>query len=131
MLFRSQTKSLLREVEFDGAFIFKYSPRPHTSAAGLKETLTEGEKIARLQELNAVQKTITQKRNQMHIGRTAQILVEGPSKKSLKDAMGRLENNKIVVLPDTKLQPGKFVTVKITDSKGITLFGELVDFKFQ
>ena len=121
-----QTKLLLQSVEYDGAFIFKYSPRPHTPAAKMKETLTEAEKIERLQELNAIQKEITQKRNRHHIGEIAEILVEGPSKRSLKDAMGRLENNKIVIIPNTRLTPGNFETVRIVDTKGITLFGELV-----
>ena len=121
-----QTKSLIQLVEYDGAFIFKYSPRPHTPAAELKETLSEEEKLARLQELNAIQKAITQKRNKKHIGEIAEILVVGPSKKSLKDSMGRLENNKIVIVPNKKLKPGNFVNVRIVDTKGVTLFGELV-----
>ncbi len=120
------TRSLVQEVEYDSAFIFKYSPRPHTPAARLKETLTEEEKVARLQELNAIQKEISLKKNRAHIGQVAEILIEGPSRRSLKDAMGRMENNKIVVLPDTKLQPGALVPVRITAVKGITLFGEVL-----
>ncbi len=121
-----QTKSLLQMVEYDGAFIFKYSPRPHTPAAKMKETLSEEEKISRLQELNLIQKEITQKRNRRHIGEIAEILVEGPSKKSLKDAMGRLENNKIVIIPNSRLTSGTFKTIRIVDTKGVTLFGEVV-----
>ncbi len=118
------TKSLVKEVEYDSAFIFKYSPRPHTLAARLRETLTEEEKIARLQELNAIQKEISLKKNRAHVGQIAEILIEGPSRRSLRDAMGRLENNKIVILPNAKFQPGTLLMVRITDVKGITLFGE-------
>ncbi len=123
------TKSLVKEVEYDGAFIFKYSPRPHTPAARMKETLTEEEKIQRLQELNAIQKEISLRKNRAHIGQTAEILIEGPSKRSLKDAMGRLENNKIVILPNTKLRPGALIPVRITEVRGVTLFGERIDGK--
>ncbi len=120
------TVSLVREVEYDSAFIFKYSPRPHTPAARLKETLTDEEKVARLQELNAVQKEISLKKNRAHVGQVAEILIEGPSRRSLKDAMGRMDNNKIVIVPNTELQPGTLISVRITEVKGITLFGELL-----
>ena len=86
--------------------------------------MTEEEKVARLQELNAVQKEISLKKNRAHIGQIDEILIEGPSRRSLRDAMGRLENNKIVILPNTKFKPGTLDTVHIREVKGITLFGE-------
>jgi tRNA-2-methylthio-N6-dimethylallyladenosine synthase len=121
------TIDLMEQVEFDGSFIFKYSPRQGTTASKMKETLTENEKVKRLQKLNEIQKQITLKRDQQLIGTTAKILVEGPSKKAKPNQyMGRTESNKIVVFFSEVEPKQRIIDVKIVDVKGHTLFGDTV-----
>lgn len=119
------TKNLVEQVQFDSAFVFKYSPREGTAAAALPDTVPEQEKINRLQEINAIQKRITLKRNEKLVGKKVEILVEGPSKKSDKDAMGRNQTNKIVVFPNGSQHVGELLQVEIIGTAGHTLFGKL------
>ena len=122
------TVAIVERVEFDGAFIFKYSPRERTTAAQLKETVSEAEKVERLQILNKIQNQITQKRDKKLIGKIESIIVEGASKKAKPNQyMGRTAANKIIVF-NTQLPPkARMAQVKIIDVKGHTLFGELVE----
>ena len=121
-----ETVTLIKQVEFDGSFIFKYSPREGTAAYRMKETLTEKEKVNRIQILNEIQNRITLKRNQKFVGKVEKILVEGPSKKAKPNQyMGRTESNKIVVFNSEKPPEQKILAVKIVDVQGHTLFGEL------
>ncbi|MDW7680239.1 MAG: tRNA (N6-isopentenyl adenosine(37)-C2)-methylthiotransferase MiaB [bacterium] len=100
------TVDLVKNVEFDGSFIFKYSPREGTAATKFTETVSETEKVERLKNLNKIQDQITLKRNLALIGKTATILVEGPSKKAKPNQyMGRTETNKIVVFNSQKPHP--------------------------
>jgi len=119
-----QTRELVEEAQFDSVFIFKYSPREGTSAAELPDNVPEQEKLDRLQEINTIQKQITLKRNKAMISRTIEILVEGRSKKSAQDAMGRTQSNKIVVFPNTTYNAGDLVQVDIINAAGATLFGQ-------
>ncbi len=122
-----ETVDLIEQIEFDGSFIFKYSPREGTAAYRMKETLTEKEKVNRIQILNKIQSRITLKRNQKIVGKLEKILVEGPSKKAKPNQyMGRTESNKIVVFTSEKLPEQKILAVKIVDVQGHTLFGEIV-----
>ncbi|RKY90970.1 tRNA (N6-isopentenyl adenosine(37)-C2)-methylthiotransferase MiaB [candidate division KSB1 bacterium] len=120
-----QTVELVREVEFDSAFVFKYSPRPGTRAAQFDDVVSAAEKTRRLEEINTLQKEITKSKNRQLIGQRGVILVEGRSKKSETDVMGRLETNKIVVIPNTILPKGKLVEVTIVGADGVTLFGRV------
>jgi tRNA-2-methylthio-N6-dimethylallyladenosine synthase len=120
------TRSLLEEVGFDAAFLFKYSPREGTSAFQMQETVTEQEKQRRLEELIALQKQITLEKNRGRIGSVLTVLVEGPTKKSARHMMGRTEGNMIVVLKGQDLTPGRLVPVLITGAEGHTLFGTVV-----
>jgi len=121
------TVDLVREVEFDGIFAFKYSPREGTAAFGFEETLTEEQKVQRLQILNQIQDEITLKRNKELVNSTQQVLVEGKSRKAKPDQyMGRTESNKIVVFNSKDQITGSLLDVKITAAEGRTLFGELV-----
>jgi len=120
-----QTVELVREVEFDSAFVFKYSPRPGTRAAQFDDMVSAAEKTRRLEEINTLQKEITKSKNRQLIGQRGVILVEGRSKKSETDVMGRLETNKIVVIPNTILPKGKLVEVTIVGADGVTLFGRV------
>ncbi len=120
------TVDLVERIEFDGSFIFKYSARPGTAAARLKETLTEMEKVERLQRLNQIQDKITQQKNQQLIGTLVTLLVVGPSKKAkLQQYMGRTDANKIVVFNSPKPIVPSFCRVRIVAVRGHTLFGEL------
>jgi len=123
-----QTLSLLEEVQFDGAFIFKFSPRRGTPAAKIPGQLPDEVKQERLQILNDLQKKITLKKNRQLIGQVVEVLVEGPSKKSKRDFMGRTETNKIVVFPKPRtIGPGSLAKVRIVNAEGVTLFGECLE----
>jgi len=123
-----QTVSLVEQVEFDGIFVFKYSPREKTAAYSLDETLSESEKVARIQQLNQIQDAITLRRNRRLVGQTMQILVEGSSKKARPNQrMGRTETNKIVVFDSVNQDTGVLRDVRITAAEGHTLFGDVVE----
>ena len=109
-----QTLSLMREVGFDSAFMFKYSERPHTYAARrMKDNVPEEVKSTRLKELIALQSGISVERNQQEIGKEFEVLVEGVSKKSDSDMMGRSLHNKVVIFPKQNHQRGDLVNIKV------------------
>ncbi|HPW66583.1 MAG TPA: tRNA (N6-isopentenyl adenosine(37)-C2)-methylthiotransferase MiaB [Salinivirgaceae bacterium] len=117
-----QTLELLREVEFDSAFMFKYSERPGTYAAKkLPDNVPEDVKIKRLTEIIDLQNKISQKRNRAEVGKTFEVLVEGYSKKSDKDMFGRTSQNKVVVFPNNGTKIGDLVKVKIVAASSATL----------
>ncbi len=120
------TRALLEEVKFDAAYLFKYSPREGTPAARLSETVSEEEKQARLEELIALQKAITLEKNRARVGSVLEVLVEGPSRKSAHQLMGRTEGNMIVVLRGRGARAGSLVRALITGAEGHTLFGEVI-----
>lgn len=120
-----QTLSLVREVGFDSAFMFKYSERPGTFAARhLPDNIPEEEKIRRLNELIALQTEISAQRNKEDEGREFEVLVEGFSKRSREQLCGRTEQNKMVVFNKAGHHIGERVRVRITGSTSATLFGE-------
>ena len=122
-----QTLSLVREVRFDSAFMFKYSERPGTYAARhLPDNVTEEEKIRRLNELIHLQTEISAQRNREDEGKEFEVLVEGFSKRSREQLCGRTEQNKMVVFPKAGHHIGERVIVRITGSTSATLFGEAV-----
>ena len=117
------TLELLREVQFDGAFTFKYSPRENTKAWHMGDDVPEATKIDRLNEVIELQRNISFSRNQVLIGQTVEILLEGDSKKSRKDFSGRTDTNKMVVFPRTQHSIGDYVNVSIERANSATLFG--------
>ena len=122
-----QTLSLVREVGFDSAFMFKYSERPGTFAARhLPDDIPEEEKIRRLNELIALQTEISAQRNREDEGREFEVLVEGFSKRSREQLCGRNEQNKMVVFDKAGHHIGERVRVRITGSTSATLFGEAI-----
>ena len=122
-----QTLSLVREVRFDSAFMFKYSERPGTYAARhLPDNVPEKEKIRRLNELIHLQTEISAQRNREDEGKEFEVLVEGFSKRSREQLCGRTEQNKMVVFPKAGHHIGERVIVRITGSTSATLFGEAV-----
>lgn len=123
-----QTLSLMREVGFDAAFMFKYSERPGTFAAkNLPDNISEEEKIRRLNEIITLQLELSHESNKRDIGKTFDVLVEGYSKRSREHFSGRTSQNKMVVFPKSGRKIGDFVRVTITEATAATLIGELVN----
>ena len=122
-----QTLSLVREVGYDSAFMFKYSERPGTYAAEhLPDNVPEEEKVRRLNELIKLQTEISALQNKKDEGKEFVILIENFSKRSRQQLMGRTEQNKAVVIDKGNRHIGEFVKVRITGSTSATLFGEEV-----
>ena len=120
-----QTLSLMEEVRFDDAFMFKYSDRPGTYAhSHLADDVPEEEKLRRLEEIIALHNRLSLESNQRDIGKTVEVLVEGTSKKSKVQLYGRSSQNKMVVFPEKHYQKGAMVRVKITGCTQTTLIGE-------
>ena len=117
--------SLMREVGYDSAFMFKYSERPGTYASKhLPDDVPEEEKIRRLNELIALQTEISALQNKKDEGKEFDVLIEGFSKRSREQLMGRTEQNKAVVIAKGSHHIGETVRVKITGSTSATLLGE-------
>ena len=119
--------SLMSEVGYDSAFMFKYSERPGTYASKhLPDDVPEKEKIRRLNELIALQTEISAQQNKKDEGKEFDVLVEGFSKRSRSQLCGRTEQNKMVVFDKGSHHIGETVRVKIVNSTSATLFGEEV-----
>ena len=131
-----QSLSLMREVGYDSAFMFKYSERPGTYASThFPDDIDEEGTIRRLNELIAVQNELSLAANQAWIGREAEILIEGVSKRSREELFGRTEQNKVVIVPREFTAPdgethhlhiGQTLTVRILEASSATLKGEVV-----
>ena len=119
----ARTLDLIRSVGYDGAFTFKYSPRENTKAWHMHDDVPEEVKIQRLNEIIDLQRSISYRLNQELVGQTVQVLVEGRSRKSTEDLCGRTDTNKMVILPGTDLEPGRYVDVLIERANSATLFG--------
>ena len=118
--------SLMREVSYDSAFMFKYSERPGTYASKhLPDNVPEEEKIRRLNELIQLQTQISADQNRKDEGKVFDVLVEGFSKRSREQLCGRTEQNKMVVFDKGAHHIGETVRVKITGSTSATLLGEI------
>lgn len=121
------TLSLVKECMFDSAFMFKYSERPGTFAAKhLPDNVPEEVKIERLNELIRLQTEISAQQNRKDIGKTFEVLVEGFSKRSREQLMGRTEQNKAVVFDKQGHHIGDRVMVKIVDTTSATLIGNAI-----
>ena len=122
-----QTLSLMREVGYDSAFLFKYSERPGTYAAKhLADDVPEEVKIRRLQGMIDLQNQLSEESNRRDIGKTFEVLIEGFSKRSREQLFGRTSQNKVVIFDKQDLHVGQFIRVKITRASSATLFGEVV-----
>ena len=119
--------SLMQEVGYDSAFMFKYSERPGTYASKhLPDNVPEEEKIRRLNELIQLQTEISAQQNRKDEGHEFDVLVEGFSKRSRESLCGRTGQNKMVVFPKGSRHIGETVRVRITGSTSATLLGEEV-----
>ncbi len=121
-----ETLSLMREVGFDSAFMFKYSERPGTMASkNLPDNIAEEVKIERLNRMIALQNELSLESNRRDIGKTFDVLIEGVSKRSKEQFVGRTQQNKTMVFPRGNHRIGDIVNVKVLDVSSATLIGEL------
>jgi len=122
------TLDLFRWAKFDSAFMFKYSERPGTRAAKtMPDNIPEDVKIARLQQIIELQNQLSEESNRRDIGKTFEVLVEGPSKRSDAEWCGRSSQNKMIVFPASGQKAGDYVNVKIESCTSATLLGKIVD----
>ena len=119
-----ETLSLMREVGYDSAFMFKYSERPGTFAAkNLEDNIPEDEKIRRLQGMIDLQNKLSEESNLRDVGKVFEVLVEGFSKRSREQLFGRTGQNKVVIFDKQNFKVGQFVSVRVTGATSATLFG--------
>ena len=122
------TMELMRKVRYDGAYMFKYSPRERTKAWKMGDDIPDEVKVRRLNEIINQQNVIAREINQTLIGKTEHILVEGPSKKNPMEWQGRTDSNKVAIFPQNEHAPyviGDIIPVIIEKASSATLFGRL------
>ncbi|WP_300666001.1 tRNA (N6-isopentenyl adenosine(37)-C2)-methylthiotransferase MiaB [Fluviicola sp.] len=123
----NETVSLMRDVSYDFAYMFKYSERPKTLAERkFTDDVPDDVKGKRLEEIIALQLENSAASHKRQVGKIAKVLVEGPSKRSEEHFCGRDGRNSMVVFPKGNAKKGDYVMVKITDCTSATLIGELV-----
>ncbi len=120
----AETLSLMEHVRFDGAYTFKYSPRENTKAWNMGDDVPDEVKGRRLEEIINLQRRISLEINREAVGATETILLEGPSKRSEMEWIGRTDANKSVIVPKGEFSIGDYIDVRITSSTSATLFGE-------
>ncbi len=121
------TVSLMREVGYDFAYMFKYSERPGTYAEKhLPDDIDETLKTERLTEIINLQNELSAQSNKHDIGKVFEVLVEGISKRSDEQMFGRTSQNKVVIFDRHDIKVGDYVTVKIGSCSSATLFGEII-----
>lgn len=122
------TLDLMQKVRYDGAYMFKYSPREGTKAYNMTDDVPEEVKAKRLNDIIEIQQTISSEINQSLIGSEEIVLVEGNSKKSDRFFAGRTDTNKVVVFPKCEnVEEGNYVKVKINRATSATLFADYVE----
>ena len=122
-----ETLSLMREVGYDSAFMFKYSERKGTYASkNLPDDVPEEVKLRRLQEMIDLQMELSLESNKKDIGKEFEVLVEGYSKRSREQLSGRTSQNKVVLFDNQGQKVGDLVRVRIKDASAITLFGDII-----
>ena len=121
------TMSLFREVRYDSAFMFQYSERPGTKASRrMPDDVPAAVKTARLNEIIALQNELSLESNRQCVGRTFEVLIEGPSKRNEAELMGRTSQNKTCIFPAGGHKAGDTVTVRVLSCTSATLRCELV-----
>ncbi|MBN2830338.1 MAG: tRNA (N6-isopentenyl adenosine(37)-C2)-methylthiotransferase MiaB [Candidatus Cloacimonetes bacterium] len=121
-----KTYDLMKEVEYDYAFMYKYSPRTGTKAADFAEQVPEEVRLSRLKEIIELQREITLQKFRSQIGSIKEVYVENVSKKSAEELSGKTEDFKIAVFKGDKSLIGSFVNIEITDATSGTLIGRKV-----
>ena len=120
------TLNVMKLVRFDGAYMFAYSTRPGTPAGDRKDQVAEKVKKQRLTQLIDLQNQITTEINETYVGRTLEVLVEGPSTRNPNTLQGYSREYKMVCFPGSSDRAGRLAQVKITNSRVWGLSGELV-----
>jgi len=118
-----RTRDLVEEIQFDNAFVFRYSPRSHTPAAEMPDQIDEHIKEERNQDLLRVVNESTHRSCEHLVGRTVEVLCEGPSKTNATRLMGRTRTNKIVVFEGDNDLIGEVVNLKVQHANGFSLYG--------
>jgi tRNA-2-methylthio-N6-dimethylallyladenosine synthase len=118
-----QTRKLVEQVQFDNAFVFRYSPRRDTPAAELRDQIDERIKEARNHDLLELVNDYARRINQRFVGGTMEVLCEGPSRTNPARLMGRTHNNKIVLFGHDDDVVGTFVDVRVERATGFSLYG--------
>lgn len=122
-----ETLSLMEEVGYEFAFMFKYSERPGTKAARhMKDDVPEAVKTARLTQIIDLQNQLSLRSNKRDVGQVFEVLIEGTSKRSADQLFGRTSQNKVVVFDRKEHRIGEYATVRITGCTSATLFGEAI-----
>lgn len=123
-----QTLDLMRQVGFDSSFMFKYSERPGTLASKMMpDNIPEDVKIDRLNRMIALQNELSAESNRKDVGKVFEVLVEGVSKRSTQQMVGRTQQNKTCVFPRGNAKVGDFVRVIVRDSSSATLICDQID----
>lgn len=123
---QEETLSLMKEVGYDAAFMFKYSEREGTVASKrMSDNVPDDVKTKRLNDIIAVQNELSRQKNAEDVGKIFDVLVDGISKKNDGEYRGRTSQNKTAVFPASNIQLGDFVKVKILSSTSATLIGEM------
>ncbi len=121
-----ETLDVMREVGFDGAYMFKYSPRENTRAWKMGDDVPDEVKGKRLTEIIDLQRELSYTKNRELIGAKEWVLVEGPSKRSDDEWMGRTDTNKTVVFPRGSFETGDYIQTEIYSATSATLFGTVL-----
>ncbi len=130
------TIELMNEVRYDGAFMFKYSPREGTPAFKMGDGVPDDVKTRRLKEIIDLQNVVSYDINQQHIGQVFEVLLEGESKKSRNELVGRTDTNKTVIFPERlghsggrnrEVNCGEYLNVKVHRANSATLFASILD----
>ena len=119
------TLSIMKEVGYSAAYMFKYSVRDNTYAAThYPDDVPDDVKTKRLEEIIELQQQLSLESNQQEIGKTVEVLVEGTSKRSEEQLFGRTSQNKVVIFPRQEFKNGDYVMVTVTSCTAATLIGE-------
>ena len=122
------TLEVMRKVRYDGAYMFKYSPREGTKAYKMEDDIPEETKVKRLSEIIDLQQQISHEVNQSNIGKEEIVLVEGFSRKSQEFMAGRTDSNKVAIFPYSgKIKEGSYIKVMINRATSGTLFGDVLE----
>ncbi|MBU1656908.1 MAG: TRAM domain-containing protein, partial [Candidatus Omnitrophica bacterium] len=122
----AKTRKIMEEIRYDSAFIFKYSPRSPALSACLMDDVPDETRKERNNELLKIQKSISRAKNKEIIGSDREILIDGVSRMSNGELVGRTRNNTPCVFPGHTNLIGSFVRVKVTGSSPFTLKGEII-----
>ena len=121
------TRDLVEHLQFDNAFVFRYSPRRETPAAAMPDQIDEGVKEARNQDLLGIINGSVRRTNEKLVGTRVEVLCEGPSKTNPARLMGRTRTNKVVVFEAEGNRIGRIFNVAIERANGFSLYGQPID----